>query len=119
MIEGVSKLIYFRYIVLHAGNKNGFIGGTEFVFLSNTKNPDYHEEMNEANFLHWFDHQLLMNLSEPLMIVMNNAFYLSTLVSKSPSNALRKMEIQELLTTRAIQFNENMLKTEFLLLVSR
>jgi hypothetical protein len=41
--------------VLHAGNKNGFVEGAPLAFSSNTKNPDYHGEMNQENFLRWFE----------------------------------------------------------------
>jgi hypothetical protein len=47
--------LYYRSIVLHAGNKNGFVEGTALAFSSNTKNPDYHSEMNQENFLRWFE----------------------------------------------------------------
>jgi hypothetical protein len=47
--------LYYRSIVLHAGNKNGFVEGAALAFSSNTKNPDYHGEMNQENFLRWFE----------------------------------------------------------------
>ncbi|KAK4885628.1 hypothetical protein RN001_001899 [Aquatica leii] len=43
-----TKVVGKRYIVLHAGNKNGFIPGADLVFSSSTKNSDYHGEMNQA-----------------------------------------------------------------------
>ncbi|KAJ3649598.1 hypothetical protein Zmor_021332 [Zophobas morio] len=40
-----------KYIVFHVGTSNGFIDEAALVFSSNTKNPDYHGEMNQQNFL--------------------------------------------------------------------
>jgi hypothetical protein len=47
--------------VLHAGSKEGFIPGAALIFSSKTNNGDYHGEMNEENFLTWFEEQLLKN----------------------------------------------------------
>ena len=85
--------LYFRYIVLHAGTSNGFIDEAALVFSSNTKNPDYHGEMNQQNFLKWF--QLLMNLEEPSLIIIDNASYHSTLANKCPNGSWKKAEIRE------------------------
>ncbi|KAF2888188.1 hypothetical protein ILUMI_17985 [Ignelater luminosus] len=35
-----------RFIVLHAGDKNGFIDGVSLVFSSKPKSADYHDSMN-------------------------------------------------------------------------
>ncbi|CAG9834708.1 unnamed protein product [Diabrotica balteata] len=72
-----------RYIILHAGNCNGFIQGAELVFSSKTKDCDYHGEMNRHNFLQWFEHQLLNNLEEPSIIILDNAPYHSTIINKA------------------------------------
>lgn len=112
-------IFYFRYIVLHAGNSNGFIQGAELVFTSKTKNSDYHGEMNEENFLRWFEHQLLINLEQPSAIVLDNASYHSTLMNKAPTSASKKNEIQNWLKNNNIAFEETHLKTELLNLVQR
>uniref|UniRef100_A0A1Y1NHR6 Tc1-like transposase DDE domain-containing protein n=2 Tax=Photinus pyralis TaxID=7054 RepID=A0A1Y1NHR6_PHOPY len=51
-----------RQIILHAGNEKGFIPSS----------GDYHGEMKQTNFLHWFQNQLLPNLSEPSVINFQN-----------------------------------------------
>lgn len=71
---------------------------------------DYHGEMNEDNFLHWFEIQLLMKLEEPSIIVMDNASYHSSLVEKAPNTSTRKNEIQAWLTAKNISFMTNLLK---------
>ncbi|KAF2888761.1 hypothetical protein ILUMI_17412, partial [Ignelater luminosus] len=57
-----------RYMISHAGNSNRFIPGTSLIFSLNTKNPDYHGEINEANFVNWLEEQLLKSLEEPSVI---------------------------------------------------
>jgi len=53
----------FRFIILHAGNENGFIQGAELVFGSKSQSGDYHGEMNQENVLKWFQKQLIPSLN--------------------------------------------------------
>ena len=49
-----------RLIVLHAGRRSeGLIDGCDLVFLTKSKNGDYHQEMNSVVFLEWFENQLM------------------------------------------------------------
>lgn len=50
------------------------------VFSSKMKDMDHQGEMNEDNFLHWFEYQLLVNLEESS--VMDNVSYHSTILDK-------------------------------------
>ncbi|CAH1993256.1 unnamed protein product [Acanthoscelides obtectus] len=93
-----------RYIILHAGNENGFIEGSEAIFSSKTKLSDYHGEMNQDNFLKWFQHQLLEKLESPSMIILDNAPYHSMILNKVPNNAWTKKNIQDWLTNQNIPF---------------
>jgi transposase len=107
-----------RYIVLHAGNEDGFINGAENIFSSKTQSSDYHGEMNQENFLKWFKNQLLLNLTEPSIIIMDNAPYHSMLLDKCPNNSWKKSDIQDWLVTHNIGFNEQMFKAELLHIVA-
>ncbi|XP_044588932.1 uncharacterized protein LOC123268117 [Cotesia glomerata] len=72
-----------RYIVCHAGGRNGFVDGAGlFVNSSKKINPldDYHGAMNAETFKEWFKTKLLPNLKEPSIIVMDNASYHSSKV---------------------------------------
>jgi hypothetical protein len=111
--------LYYRSIVLHAGNKNGFIEGAALVFSSNTKNPDYHGEMNQENFLRWFENQLLISLEEPSLIIMDNASYHSTLEDKCPNSSWRKADIMAWLEQHQIAVHPHLLKVELLELVKQ
>lgn len=73
-----------RYIVCHAGGKDGFVPNAS-LFLRTVAKPkqsdDYHNDMNGELFEKWFKEQLLPNLKEPCAIVMDNASYHSVRVS--------------------------------------
>lgn len=72
-----------RYIVCHAGGRNGFVNGASLI-VNTQKKPkqydDYHGDMNAEMFKKWLTEKLLPNLEEPSVIVMDNASYHSTLV---------------------------------------
>jgi hypothetical protein len=105
--------------VLHAGSKEGFIPGAALIFSSKTNNGDYHGEMNEENFLTWFEEQLLKKLEEPSIIVMDNASYHSTLAEKTPNASWRKDNIKSWLQERHIPLTSELLKVQLLEIVTR
>lgn len=74
-----------RYIVCHAGGKNGFIPNAS-LFMSTVKEPknhdDYHGDMDSTIFNKWFKQQLLPNLPEKAVIVIDNASYHSVQVCR-------------------------------------
>jgi hypothetical protein len=58
-------------IVLHAGTRSeGLIEGCDLVFLSKSKDGDYHQEMNSVVFLEWFENQLMPALKNPSLVVL-------------------------------------------------
>lgn len=73
--------------------------------------------MNQDNFLHWFEHQLLMNLEEPSTIIMDNASYHSTIINKMPTTNSTKPEIQEWLRKNNINYENTYLKSHLMHLV--
>ena len=63
-------------IVLHAGTQSeGLIDGCYLVFLTKSKDGDYHQEMNGVVFLEWFEDQLMPDLKNPSLVVLDNASY--------------------------------------------
>jgi hypothetical protein len=79
-----------RYIVLHAGNKDGFIEDASLIFKSKKNSLDYHSEMNAETFEQWLQDVLLIKLQQPSVIVLDNASYHSRLEEKRPTSAWRK-----------------------------
>jgi hypothetical protein len=39
-----------RYMVVHAGNRKGFVDGASLIFKSKKNSSDYHSEMNAETF---------------------------------------------------------------------
>lgn len=75
--------------------------------------------MNQENFLKWFENQLLKNLTQPSVIVIDNAPYHSMLLEKTPNSSWNKPSIQEWLINNQIEFNNTMFKAELLSVVAR
>ncbi|KAJ8911357.1 hypothetical protein NQ315_011650 [Exocentrus adspersus] len=82
-----------RYIIVHAGNKEGFIDGAGLIFSTKNKSADYHDNMNSELFEKWMEEQLLPRLKKPSLIVMDNARYHSRLMEKIPNTQSTKDEI--------------------------
>lgn len=78
-----------RYIVIHAGTKNGFVDGLGKVFVSKSKSQNYHDSMNNEYFKEWFG-ELLNSLKEPSVIVLDNAPYHSQIANKQPNTGWKK-----------------------------
>ena len=73
-----------RNILVHAGSKDGFVGGAKLVYPSFKKpknDDDYHGDMDGATYLKWVKEKLLPNLPEKCALVVDNAAYHSCQVS--------------------------------------
>ena len=65
-----------RLIFLHASTgSEGLIDGCDLVFLSKSKDGDYHQEMNSVVFREWFENQLMPALKNPSLVKLDNASY--------------------------------------------
>ena len=93
-----------RYIVLHAGTENGFVENASLIFKSGSKSGDYHDSMNCTNFEKWFSEQLLPNLTEPSLIIMDNAPYHCGLVEKIPNQSWLKKDMVDWLKKKQIEY---------------
>lgn len=108
-----------RYIIVHAGSEKGFVPNALLIFSGTNKNEDYHSEMNRANFTKWVTEKLIPNLTEPSIIVMDNAPYHSVVINKAPTSATKVADVKLWLLQNNIQFDEMMRKPELLMLVKR
>jgi transposase len=102
----VKYEILDRYIVVNAGNSHGFIEGAGLIFKSKKNSLDYHSEMNAETFEEWLQDKLLPALTEPSIIVLDNASYHSRLEEKKPTCAWRKAHLQTWLQNNNIHFSE-------------
>jgi transposase len=102
----VKYEILDRYIVVNAGNSHGFIEGAGLIFKSKKNSLDYHSEMNAETFEEWLQDKLLPALTEPSIIVLDNASYHCRLEEKKPTCAWRKAHLQTWLQNNNIHFSE-------------
>ena len=101
-----------RLIITHIGSENGFVAGGLLEFQSK-KTGDYHEDMNSDVFEEYF-HQMIDLIPQGSIIVMDNASYHSRLSEKLPTNAWRKQNIIEWLTSKNITFPKDAIKIELM-----
>lgn len=108
-----------RYIIVHAGNKEGFIDGAGLIFSTKNKSADYHDTMNSELFEKWMEEELLPKLERPSLIIMDNARYHSRLLEKYPTTQSTKMEIIQWLQSKNIDVPVNAFKSELLEIVAQ
>ncbi|CAF4940522.1 unnamed protein product [Pieris macdunnoughi] len=108
-----------RWIVVHAGNENGFIQGAELLYKCKSTTGDYHDEMDASNFTKWIKEKLIPNLPPNGIIVMDNAPYHSKQANKPPNFSARKNEMQTWLQEHNIKFDDKMTKRELYMLIQR
>ncbi|CAH2006703.1 unnamed protein product [Acanthoscelides obtectus] len=104
-----------RLIICHIGSEDGFVVDGLWCFESK-KTRDYHEEMNGESFEQWFS-KILPNLEENAVNVLDNAPYHSRRMEKVPTTASRKVDVQNWLRSKNINFEEAMLKVQLLRIV--
>jgi transposase len=102
-----------RYMIVHAGTKDGFVENAGRIFACHSNSQDYHENMNHEFFENWFL-QLLQSLSEPSIIILDNASYHSRISKKQPTSSWTKGNIVNWLKENNIQFPEKSFKVELL-----
>ncbi|XP_076298376.1 uncharacterized protein LOC143217712 [Lasioglossum baleicum] len=116
---GILKNSSHRYIIIHAGGKNGFINGAELMFKANSTTGDYHDQMNSENFEKWLQQKLIPNLLPNSVIIMDNAPYHTIQLNKVPTKYAPKENMIEWLLKNNITHSENMRKFELYDLISR
>lgn len=109
-----------RFIIVHAGSKEGFVPGGLLMFKSRNGNKgDYHDSMNHETFLAWFKNQLLPNIPPTSLIIMDNASYHSKLLNKAPTTCSRKHEIIQWLEENNVPHDPKLPKAELLQIISQ
>ena len=78
-----------------AGTNNGFIQDSYLSFEAKNTTGDYHGEMNRDLFMRWLTTSLLPSLSEPSVLVLDNAPYHSMLTDEGrcPTSATKKADL--------------------------
>ncbi|CAK9810938.1 hypothetical protein ANTPLA_LOCUS6733 [Anthophora plagiata] len=73
-----------RLIIFHIGSVEGFVPGGLLCFESKKNSLDYHDQMNGATFMEWFQ-RILPSLKDGSVIVMDNAPYHSLKTESCPT----------------------------------
>ena len=107
-----------RFVVVAAGGETGFIDGSFLSFTAKNTTGDYHGEMNRDLFMKWLTESLLPSLSEPSVLVLDNAPYHSMLTDESrcPTSATKKADLVHWLVQRGIEVPPGATRPELLLL---
>jgi hypothetical protein len=97
---------------VYLSGKCGFVTNALFIFKSNSKTGDYHDEMNSENYIRWLNEKLIPNLSPSCVIVLDDASYHSVQDRHAPTSNSNKMSMQDWLTGRNIPLSANIFKPE-------
>lgn len=108
-----------RFVIVHAGGKNGFVEGANLVFLAKKGAADFHAEMDGDRYEKWFVEQLIPNVEPGSVIAIDNASYHTRKKEKIPTTKSKKAEIQDWLREKNVQFPKDSLKKELLAEVSK
>lgn len=109
-----------RFIIVHAGGRQGFVPGGLLMFRSKTgAKGDYHDAMDHQCFKTWFKNQLLPNIPSNSLIIMDNASYHSKILNKMPVTSDRKHEIIEWMQMNKITCDPSFTKMELLQICKR
>lgn len=101
-----------RLIIVHAGGENGFVPNALAMWKAGIKSGDYHDNMNNTNYINWVKNQLVPNLQEKTVLVIDNANYHNKQIDKAPTSNSRKDEMIKWLTEKNIPFEDAMLKPQ-------
>lgn len=89
-----------------ASDNAGLVPGAFFGFNGNYGKKDYHQNFNGENFVKWFTEELLPNLTEPSLIILDNAKYHRTPPPSAPKVvSMKKKECQDFLTEKGVAFS--------------
>ena len=102
-----------RLIISHACGENGWVDGTDLVFMSKMNTGDYHDEMNSEHFMEWMREPLLPRLEEP-SVILGNASYHNKQKDKSPTASDKKEDIKAWLDRHETSYSDTDIKKTLL-----
>lgn len=108
-----------RFVIVHAGGRNGFEEGAILVFLAKKGAADFNAEMDGETYEKWFLEQLFPNVEPGIVIAIDNASYHTRNVEKITKTKTKKDNIKIWLKEKNVRFPEDSLKRELLSEVSK
>ena len=106
-----------RLIIIDAGSATGWIPNAGKHFRSKQKSLDYHDEMNAAHFLEWFEYCLIPDLPPHSLKILDNAKYHNTIVEKIPTKRSTKRVMKQWLDNHGITYDSKDLKKDLFKLI--
>ena len=103
-------------MIVHAGSSGGFLplDLKHYIFEGKiTVDGDYHKNMDATILERWFS-KVLDTLTEPSVIVMDNASYHSRCTEDYPTSKWTKPRLQQWLSAHSIAWSREMLRPELL-----
>ena len=91
-----------RYVIVHAGTKDGFIPNAKDVRKGKNSCSDYHTDMTREKFGKWVNYNPLPNLPTNSIIVLDNAPYHTVQEDRCPTMAKKKADIITWMTKHCI-----------------
>lgn len=107
-----------RWIIIHAGNEYGFVNGALALWKSSKTGID-HGQISDEKFSNWISNKLLPNIPPHSIIVMDNASYHNVETNKIPTLNSKKNVLQDWLTTKEIEYSDNLTKVELFQLIKQ
>jgi len=103
-----------RWILLHAGGKNGLVPGCVCIFPSEKSNTGYYQELDGPSFESWFRVCLLPNIGPCSVIVLDDAACHTATSEPMPTASWTTDAIRTWLTSKGLRWRDDMIKTELL-----
>ena len=91
-------------------NRGGVVDGFVWTFCLQQKKDhkgDYHKVFNSTNFIQWWTERLLPNLTQPSLIIMDNAKYHCTYTANIPKLSAKKGILTTFLLLRNVPVEPN------------
>ncbi|XP_014279640.1 uncharacterized protein [Halyomorpha halys] len=117
--ETTNVLKRFALILINAGGIEGFVPNATLTFRGKKCSDDFHSDISQLTFKHWFKEKLIPNIKPQRIIVMDDAPYHNVHNEKYPTRAQSKEEIMAWLKSKNIKFDPTMFKLELLQIVKQ
>jgi transposase len=108
-----------RWCFIHAMQEDALIEGAFLAFEAKKSRGDYHGQFDWEIFQHWFTEQLLLNVPPRSLIVLDRCAFHTVCRDSIVPSQMKKVELQEWLTKRGIQWEEPWLRARLMQEVDR
>lgn len=108
-----------RWCFIHAMQENALIEGTFLAFEAKNGRGDYHAQFDWGIFQQWFTAQLLRNLPLRSLIILDRCPFHTVCRDAIVPSQMKKVELQQWLTDRGMQWEEQWLRARLMQEVDR